>query len=82
MFVQPEIDHDIFMLVPDRCDELSGKIVKPNKPLCALGQSPRVFIQFLIPKLLLCDVERRSSEHCIFPLTGLDQRRMRLILGL
>lgn len=54
LFVQSEINRDIFMRMPDGNDELSGEIVKLAKSLNGLRQSPRIFNHqlLLMSKLL------------------------------
>ena len=50
-FIQSEIDREIFLTLPDGCGEFSGRVVKLNKSLYGLRQSPRVFNHYLMSKL-------------------------------
>lgn len=45
--MQSNIDPDIYVRMPDGCDELSGKTVKLAKHLAKLKQSLQVFEQLL-----------------------------------
>ena len=60
------------MTLPDGCSEFLGRVVKPNKSLYGLRQSPRVFNQPLMSKLTAFGLKRCASDPCIFRLTSLN----------
>ena len=80
-FVQSKIDRDIFLKLPEGCDELSGKIVKLNRSLYGLRQSPRVFHKLLMSKLVGFGLERFATDPCVFRLMDSDKKTVRMIVG-
>ena len=42
-FVQSELDHEVFMKLPQGCGSMSGKILRLNKSLYGLRQASRTF---------------------------------------
>ena len=59
-FVQSELDHDVFMKLPQGCGSMSGKIVRLNKSLYGLRQASRTF-----NKRLVVDLKRIGFEQCL-----------------
>ena len=59
-FVQSELDHEVFMKLPQGCGSMSGKIVRLNKSLYGLRQASRTF-----NKRLVVDLKRIGFEQCL-----------------
>lgn len=78
--IESEIDHEIFLMFPDGCNKFSGKVVKLNKPLYGPRQSPMVFNQLLMSKLVAFGGKQCASNPCICRLTSLDEEA-RLVGG-
>ena len=79
-FIQSKIDREVFMTLPDGCGEFSGRVVKLNKSLYGLRQSPRVFNQLLMSKLTPFNIKRCASDPCIFRFTSLDGKEVRVVV--
>ena len=48
VFVQAELKEDVFLMLPEGCGDLSGKIVRFNKSLYGLKQASRIWHAHLI----------------------------------
>ena len=81
-FIQSRIDREIFVKLPDGCGPMSGKVMRLNKALYGLRQSPRVFNQLLMQKLLDFGLERCAVDPCIFRLMSPGLKEVSLIVGI
>ena len=65
MFVQSELDHEVFMKLPPGCGSMSGKVVRLNKSLYGLKQASRTFYKRLVSDLKRIGFERSLSDPCV-----------------
>ena len=69
-FVQSELDHEVFMKLPQGCGSMSGKIVRLNKSLYGLRQASRTF-----NKRLVVDHSSSSSSSINHQFSGTSNQR-------
>jgi len=81
-FIQSEIDREIYVQLPQGCMNRSGRVVRLNKALYGLRQSPRVFNQLLMQKLLDFGLERCAVDPCIFRRMSPGMKEVSLIVGI
>ena len=69
-FVQSELDHEVFMKLPQGCGSMSGKIVRLNKSLYGVRQASRTF-----NKRLVVDHSSSSSSSINHQFSGTSNQR-------
>ena len=67
-FVQPPLDGDMYMQLPEGCGCLSGMVVKLNKSLYGLKQSSRQWRAHLTRCLLFLGFVQCLADACVFRL--------------
>ena len=67
-FVQCELEEDVFLRLPKRCGDLSGKVVRLNKRLYGLKQASRTWHAHLTTCLKRLGFERCITDVCVFRL--------------
>ena len=58
-------DEEVYVRMP-RGFEKKGKVLKLNKTLYGLRQSPRAFWKYLVEKMELCDMPQSKLDPCLF----------------
>ncbi|CAM9351520.1 unnamed protein product, partial [Laminaria digitata] len=68
VFIQAELDTEIFLRLPPGCGKMSGKVVLLNKALYGLKQSVRSWYKLLSSTLVECGFEQCLVDPCVFRL--------------
>ena len=79
-FVQSKLDTDFYMQMPQRCGDLSGKVVLLNKSLYGLKQAARSWFDLLVSTLKSNGFEQCKSEPCVLRLLD-SNSKVRMILA-
>ena len=67
-FVQSDLEEDVFLRLPKRCGDLSGKVVRLNKSLYGLKQTSRTWHAHLTKCLKILGFEQYMTDVCVFRL--------------
>ena len=76
-FVQPKLDEDVFLRLPQGCGSLSGKIVRLNKSLYGLKQTSWSWHAHLTSCLKTLSFQQRLADACVFRL--IEEERVAII---
>ena len=68
VFVQSDLEEDVFMRIPKGCGNLSGKVVWLNKSLCGLKHASRTWHAHLTTCLKRLGFEQCTADAYVFRL--------------
>ena len=67
-FVQSDLEEYVYLRLPKRCGDLSGKVVQLNKRLYGLKQASRIWHAHLTTCLKRLGFEQCMTDVCVFHL--------------
>ena len=66
VFARAKFDAEIYMKLPDGCGDMSGKIVRLNRPLYGLKKSGRQRAGLLVETVVEFGMEQSRTDLCVF----------------
>lgn len=74
LFVQSKLNGELYMRLPPRCKEASGRVIELARSIHGLYQAGRCWHSLLEPQLDGFVLVRCPTDRCVFRATGKDGR--------
>ena len=79
-FVRADLDEDVYMLLPEGCGSLSGKVVRLSKSLYGLRQASKQWYASLRKYLLASGLVQCLADSCVFRFVEWGEVVMNLVM--